>query len=92
VKYSMRVKDPDRFRARAVLRGLTQAELARSAGIGDSMLTQMLAGRKGCTPDTAGRVADVLGAPVGDLFIAHAKGPWPIRKPSPSTPTEQATT
>lgn len=51
-------------------RGLTQAQLAREAGVTPPFISHLLSGRKtSCTPETAAAIARALGVPRRILWL-----------------------
>jgi transcriptional regulator with XRE-family HTH domain len=53
---------------RYVLNGQPQSWLAKRSGVSPGGLSEILAGSKGCTRETANQIADALEVPVGVLF------------------------
>jgi transcriptional regulator with XRE-family HTH domain len=52
-------------------RGLSQTELARRAELKDGYIARIESGRRGCNPETAQLLADLLGADLQDLRTNH---------------------
>ena len=64
--------------------GLTQPELAERAGIARSTYSLIERGGLALRPDTAERIAVVLGVDVGEVERAHARSvPAPAEEPAP---------
>jgi transcriptional regulator with XRE-family HTH domain len=59
---------PEAIRRARILNRLNQAELAKRAGISYSYVSLIESGRRGCSPRTAGKIADALGLPMEKLF------------------------
>lgn len=53
---------------RFVLAGKSQAWLAKASGVSPGGLSEIIAGSKGCTRDTADLIAGALDVPVSVLF------------------------
>lgn len=84
---SMRLFGP-RFTRIRTDRGLTQREIASSAGVSESFVSQLVSGDKGCTAETAALIAAALGEPllpVEHLFdnkVRHPQRSTAVRRPS----------
>lgn len=60
--------DPDKLKARRIRARLTQPGLAEAAGLHPSYITKIEQGRRGGSPETLGRIADVLGIDISELM------------------------
>jgi transcriptional regulator with XRE-family HTH domain len=56
-------------------RGLSQTELARRAELKDGYIARIESGRRGCNPETAQLLADLLEADLQDLRTNHDETP-----------------
>jgi transcriptional regulator with XRE-family HTH domain len=73
----MRIKDGDNFRRIIAEKGLTQAGIARSAGLGKGFLSMLISGDRGCTAETAQLIVHALEPTeltVDALFITRIHG------------------
>lgn len=79
---SMRLINGEAFTRIRQYRNLTQVEIARSAGVTKGFICQLEAGTKGCTAETAARIAAAFGEPklsVENLFDSRVH---PVRSTS----------
>jgi transcriptional regulator with XRE-family HTH domain len=67
-------------------RGLSQTELARKAELKDGYIARIESGRRGCNPETAQLLADLLEADLRDLRTNHDDAPDAGAPPKPSRP------
>ena len=67
-------------------RGLSQTELARRAELKDGYVARIESGRRGCNPETAQLLADLLEADLQDLRTNHDDAPDAGAPPKPSRP------
>lgn len=66
----MRLADADMLRALMRRRGVSYADLARSAGVSKGFISHLTAGRKKtCTPRVALRIAERLDVDLEFLFV-----------------------
>ncbi|MFG1873351.1 helix-turn-helix domain-containing protein [Sphaerisporangium sp. NPDC049003] len=66
------LQDHAELRRRRLLAGMSQAALARQAGIGVSHASLIESGRRSAGVELLGRLAGVLGCEVGDLMAPEA--------------------
>jgi transcriptional regulator with XRE-family HTH domain len=67
-------------------RGLSQTELARRAELKDGYIARIESGRRGCNPETAQLLADLLEADLRDLRTNHDDAPDAGAPPRPVRP------
>jgi transcriptional regulator with XRE-family HTH domain len=67
-------------------RGFSQTELARRAELKDGYVARIESGRRGCNPETAQLLADLLEADLRDLRTNHDDAPGAGAPPKPSRP------
>jgi transcriptional regulator with XRE-family HTH domain len=67
-------------------RGLSQTELARRAELKDGYIARIESGRRGCNPETAQLLADLLEADLRDLRTNHDDAPEEGAPPKPARP------
>jgi transcriptional regulator with XRE-family HTH domain len=67
-------------------RGFSQTELARRAELKDGYVARIESGRRGCNPETAQLLADLLEADLRDLRTNHDDAPEAGAPPKPSRP------
>lgn len=69
----MRLKSPERLRARMIKTDVSFRQLAKRAGCSTGFISHLTAGRvSGCTPALADRIAEALQVPTGSLFAAES--------------------
>ena len=56
------------IRQARILNRLNQVGLAKLAGVSYSLISLIESGKRGCSPKTAGKIADALGLPMNALF------------------------
>jgi len=80
----MRLINGETFAAIRRERGKSQSDIARSVGVTPSFVSQLEAGRKGCTAETAAAIVKALGSPRYGLKQLFVNTIQPIEGP-PST-------
>jgi transcriptional regulator with XRE-family HTH domain len=69
---SQTLLDKDKLREKRIRARLTQSGLARKAGLHQTHIYLLEAGKRGTTPATLGLLADVLGCDITDLMPGKA--------------------
>lgn len=68
--YKVKVQDPKRFLKLIISKGFSVRKLAREAGLANTTIQLMATGdRSGCSPATAAKILNVLGAEFNDVFF-----------------------
>ncbi|MHB8780959.1 MAG: helix-turn-helix transcriptional regulator [Candidatus Geothermincolia bacterium] len=64
---------PEAIRRARILNRLSQAELAKRAGVSYSYINLIESGKRGCSPKTAGKIADALQLGMEELFVVDRR-------------------
>jgi transcriptional regulator with XRE-family HTH domain len=83
---SMRLINGETFKALRLDRGLTQVDIARSAGVTKGFINHLEGGVRGCTAETAQKIAAAFGEPKLSVEHLFKNTVHPVRQSATSRP------
>ncbi len=66
---TIKIKNPREFRVLMVKSGFTQRGLGKATNVSDTTINHLINGKKGCGPEIAAKIREVLKVEFDDIFF-----------------------